>query len=179
MKHVLLLTLFLSSCLIYSQTVNEFKDIASYFGKSFKEFELGLNKRPYDSETTFGLESKVYKENNYDLLIKELDDNKVIDEISFLSKDGIKNNESWYEISKAFNSDNSYSLIDSFIYIEEKGIKKKGIRFDELIKLLRENSLTDDLVYYTVFKKDNVFYRLNVFHDRVFFNVTKTSKRID
>lgn len=179
MKHVLLLILFLSPSLILSQTVNEFKDITSYFGKTFKEFELGLNKRPYDSETSFGLESKVYKEKNYDLLIKELDDNKVIDEISFLSKEGVNNNESWYEISKAFNSDNSYVLIDSFINSKEKGIYKKGIKFDELIKLLRENSLIYDLVYYTIFKKDNVFYHFNVFHDKVFFNVNKTSRRID
>lgn len=179
MKHVLIVMLFLYPSLFFSQTVNEFKDITSYFGKTFKEFELGLNKRPYDSETSFGLESKVYKENNYDLLIKEHDDNKVIDQISFLSKKGQNNIESWYEISKSFNSDKSYVLIDTFINSEEKGINKKGIKFDELIKLLRENSFTDDLVYYTIFKKDNVFYHLNVYEGRVFFEVYKYLKRID
>lgn len=179
MRHVLLSIFLFLPGVYFCQTVNEFKDITSYFGKTLNDLEIGLNKKSYNSETSFGLESKLYKEINYDLLARELDDNKVIDEFVFLSKEGTNNKEAWYEISKSMSLDHSYSLIETFINSEERGINKKGIKFDELIKLLRANNLTEDLVYYTIFKKGDVYYHLNVFEGRYFFKVNKYLRKID
>lgn len=161
---------------LYSQTANEFKDISSFLGKTFIEFDKELNKRSVEKKVSFGIESRIYKDINYNMLIKELDDQKRIDEINFLSKEGVDNTEAWYEISKALNEDSSFRFVSSFINSDKNEINKKNISFDEMVKILRKNYLVEDLMYYIVFKKDNIYYQLNVFENQTLFRVDKEYK---
>jgi hypothetical protein len=168
-----IIPLVLFSNYLFSQTFQEFNTIASYYGKTFPELEVGLNLKSTESETSFGLETRVYSNHSYDLLISEKDDSKLIGDINFLSKKNVDNKESWYEISKSINEDKSYSLYESFIYSSKYKIRKENLPLNDIVEILRNHSFQDDFIYYTIFKKDDIFFQLNVYKTQTMFKINK------
>jgi|GEM_PF-3561264 len=83
MKKLLLFSQLLLCTIYYSQTFQEITKIGSYYGKTFKEFENGMNMKFTERDSKFGIESRAYRTPNYALLISEADDNDLIGRIVF------------------------------------------------------------------------------------------------
>ena len=83
MKKFLLFSLLIFCVLYQSQTFQEVTKIGSYYGKTFKEFEDGMNMKFSEKDSKFGIESRAYRTPNYTLLISEADDNDLIGRLYF------------------------------------------------------------------------------------------------
>lgn len=159
-----------------SQTTQEFDDIVSQYGNTFDSLEEKVNKKNYEKQIDFGLESRVYDFPDFNVLVYERDESKTITEFSFLSKKGLENKESWYNICKVLNQDPSAKMVDSFISSIEDDINLKKITFNNIIDILRKQRDTSDYIYYIVYKKNNIYYQMNVFKNQTMYKVNKDYK---
>jgi len=162
-----------------SQTTEQFTDIASQLGNSFESFEKKINKKYTDSGVDFGLESRVYDFPTFNVLADEKDESKTITEFSFLSKKEIENKESWYNICKALSQDPSAEMVDSFISSEVDDIKLKKSTFNEIVSILRKQHDVSDYIYYIVYKKNDIYYQMNVYKNQTMYKISKQYKPIN
>ncbi|KAA2222983.1 hypothetical protein [Chryseobacterium sediminis] len=173
MKNNLLTLFLLASNLFFSQTSDQFKKIAAGINTSYTDFEISIGKSSRDRETNFGLEKRVYEYDTFSIIAYEKDDIAGIDEISILSKRQFDNKESWYIISKTLNDDSNYFIVDSFVSSIKDKIYKNNLKFNEIVNILRNSSDLSDYIYYVIFKKNNIYYQMNVIETATLLRITK------
>lgn len=171
MKKIFILIV-LFSLNTYSQTFNEVLNIASYYGKTFSEFEKGNNTLSKESNEKFGIESRSYFFNNFNMLLSELEDNELIGKIQMLTKDNVDNHESWYNVCKYVDKDSNFKFIRSLISVKDSDINNTNISYTELLKILRNSNDLSAYVYIIVYQKENLYYEFIVVRDSFMINIT-------
>ncbi|WP_312900242.1 hypothetical protein [Chryseobacterium taichungense] len=162
--------------LFYSQSVSQYLSFASSFGKTFQELEKKINKKSDDTNIDFGLETRAYTYPSFSVLVHEKDDSKKILDISFISKKGINNKESWYNICKYLNSDKNYVLMQSLVKDDGGSVNLHNVPFEQIVDTVRNSEDPEELTYLITFRKDDVYYLLFYVNGNTMFTITKTYK---
>lgn len=178
MKKLLLLSQLLFCAIYYSQTFQEVTKIGSYFGKTFNEFEDGINMKFTEKDYKFGIESRAYRTPNYALLVSEADDNDLIGRIVLLGNKDLEHEETWYNIVKYANENKECVFIDSFYSDINDESNKYKIPLNEMLRLLRNNKDTSETIYYIVYKYQNLYYDFSIVNGAFMIRFDKEYKPI-
>lgn len=158
MRKFILLNLIVFYCALNSQTFQEITRIGSYYGKTFKEFESGMNLKPVETDLKFGIESRAYKTPTYSLVLSEEEDNDLIGKFVFLGNKTLEHEETWYNIVKYAEDNKECVFVDGFYGDKNNELYKYKISLKEMLPLLRSNKYTDETIYYLVYKYQNLYY---------------------
>lgn len=178
MKKLILLSLLIFCALYQSQTFQEVTKIGSYYGKTFKEFEDGMNMKFSEKDSKFGIESRAYRTLNYALLISEADDNDLIGRIVLLGNKDLEHEETWYNIVKYANDNKECVFIDSFYSDINDESNKHKIPLNEMLRLLRNNKDTSETIYLIVYKYQNLYYDFSIVNGAFMIRFEKEHKPI-
>lgn len=148
--------------MLHGQSFEDVLKISEYYGKSFNDFENGLSIKSFDKSSKFGLESRIYNFKDCKILIESKNEENSISKFSFLTEKGGQYEELWYQIAKNANANPEFKFIESFISDKNSELYKKDLKFNELVSVLRALKSTDGLIYYIVFKNNNIYYQLNI-----------------
>lgn len=173
---ILILIFFFLGIKSYSQTSEQFFTISTGIDKTYPDFEKLINTTTEAIDTKFGLESRAYDFDTFSIIAEEKEDKDHIDELTFLSHDKRDNSESWYNLCKTMNEDASFQFVESYLGNKFGEVKIKNASFSEIVKRLRE---TEDLTGYLVivcFKKNNLYYLMNLIDTITMYKITKTYK---